>query len=293
MIGSSDPTHNLMLSGALILLAMFFDAVDGQVARLTPPHQRLRRPARQPLRPGVVRPRAGDSAGEDVSAVHQLAQRSGLDASPRCSSAAPRCGWPASTSRPTTTTITCAFAGLPTPAAAAAIASFAILSYTLRNEVNIALHEKFPIYDWWMQRLLPLFAVVIAILMVSRIPYPHPLTQFLRGQRSFAHIVAIVFALVAILIVRGYAVPLLCVLFVFDPAGALRLGSWPAIAARAKNRCSRTLFGGARVYRFGRESGRGGGNRARAARRAARDPRAAHRRGSGRSATASRSTAAA
>src|SRR3990172_12360982 len=35
VIGSDDPTHNLMLSGALILLAMFFDSVDGQVARLT------------------------------------------------------------------------------------------------------------------------------------------------------------------------------------------------------------------------------------------------------------------
>jgi phosphatidylserine synthase len=83
--------------------------------------------------------------------------------------------------------------------------------------VNIELHAKFPIYDWWMQRLLPIFAVVIAILMVSRIPYPHPLTQFLRGQQSFAHIVAIVFSLVAILAVRGYAVPLLCVLFVLIP----------------------------------------------------------------------------
>ena len=35
-IDSDDPTHNLMLSGALILLAMLFDAVDGQVARITP-----------------------------------------------------------------------------------------------------------------------------------------------------------------------------------------------------------------------------------------------------------------
>jgi hypothetical protein len=43
------------------------------------------------------------------------------------------------------------------------------------------------------------------------------LTQFLRGQHSFAHIVAVVFALVAILIVRGYAVPLLCVMFVLIP----------------------------------------------------------------------------
>ena len=109
------------------------------------------------------------------------------------------------------------FAGLPTPAAAAAIASFAILSYSLRNEAAVLTHENFERFDWWMQRLLPLFAVVIALLMVSRIPYPHPLTQFVRGQRSFAQLVAIVFSLMAILIVRGYAMPLLCVLFVFVP----------------------------------------------------------------------------
>ena len=59
--------------------------------------------------------------------------------------------------------------------------------------------------------------IVIALLMVSRIPYPHPLTQLIRGHHSFAHMVAILFSLMAILIVRGYAVPLLCVLFVLMP----------------------------------------------------------------------------
>ncbi|HVT29249.1 MAG TPA: CDP-alcohol phosphatidyltransferase family protein, partial [Lacipirellulaceae bacterium] len=34
-IHSDDPTQNLMLCGALILLAMVFDAVDGQLARIT------------------------------------------------------------------------------------------------------------------------------------------------------------------------------------------------------------------------------------------------------------------
>jgi phosphatidylserine synthase len=68
-----------------------------------------------------------------------------------------------------------------------------------------------------MQRLLPFFALTIAILMVSRIPYPHPLSQLVRGQSSFAHLVGIVFAVMALLIVRGYAVPLLCVLFVLGP----------------------------------------------------------------------------
>jgi phosphatidylserine synthase len=83
--------------------------------------------------------------------------------------------------------------------------------------VNVDIHQNFARYDWWMQRSLPIFSIVIALLMVSRVPYPHPLTQFLRGHRSFAQLVAIVFSLMAILIVRGYAVPLLCVLFVVIP----------------------------------------------------------------------------
>ena len=46
LLESSDPTHNLMLCGALILLAMLFDAVDGQVAPDHPRYDRFRRPAR-------------------------------------------------------------------------------------------------------------------------------------------------------------------------------------------------------------------------------------------------------
>ena len=91
------------------------------------------------------------------------------------------------------------------------IASFAILSYTLRNDIN---QDNFTGFDVWMQRLLPLFAIVIALLMVSRIRYPHPLTQFVRGQRSFAHVVGIVLIIMAVLIVRGYAVPRSACLFV-------------------------------------------------------------------------------
>lgn len=216
MIGSSDPTHNLMLSGALILLAMLFDAVDGQVARLT----------RRTTDFGAQLDSLCDLVSFGLAPAILLVKMC-----PQFTSLHSEAVWTIAALFACCAALRLArfnvesddnddhmaFAGLPTPAAAAAIASFAILSYTLRNEVNIALHEKFVTYDWWMQRLLPLFAVVIAILMVSRIPYPHPLTQLIRGQRSFAHVVAIVFALVAILIVRGYAVPLLCVLFVLVP----------------------------------------------------------------------------
>jgi CDP-diacylglycerol--serine O-phosphatidyltransferase len=216
MIGSSDPTHNLMLSGALILLAMFFDSVDGQVARLT------RRTSDFGAQLDSLCDLVSFGLAPAILLVKMCPQFTSLHSEAVWTIAALFvCCAALRLARFNVETDDnddhMSFAGLPTPAAAAAIASFAILSYTLRNEVNIALHEKFPTYDWWMQRLLPLFAVVIAILMVSRIPYPHPLTQLLRGQRSFAHIVAIVFAVVAILIVRGYAVPLLCVLFVLIP----------------------------------------------------------------------------
>jgi CDP-diacylglycerol--serine O-phosphatidyltransferase len=216
MIGSSDPTHNLMLSGALILLAMFFDSVDGQIARLT------RRTSDFGAQLDSLCDLVSFGLAPAILLVKMCPQFTSLHSEAVwtiaalfvCCAALRLARFNVETDE---NDDHMSFAGLPTPAAAAAIASFAILSYTLRNEVNIAVHEKFPIYDWWLQRLLPLFAVVIAILMVSRIPYPHPLTQLLRGHRSFAHIVAIVFSVVAILTVRGYAVPLLCVLFVLIP----------------------------------------------------------------------------
>lgn len=213
---SEDPTHNLMLSGALILLAMFFDSVDGQIARLT------RRTTDFGAQLDSLCDLVSFGMAPAILLVKMCPQFTNLHSEAIWSIAA--------------LFVCCAalrlarfnvesdendehlhFAGLPTPAAAAVIASFAILSYTLRNEVNLVLHEKFATYDWWMQRLLPMFAIVVSVLMVSRIPYPHPLTQLVRGQGSFRHIVVIVFSLMAILIVRGYAVPLLCVLFVLVP----------------------------------------------------------------------------
>ncbi|MGD9634974.1 MAG: CDP-diacylglycerol--serine O-phosphatidyltransferase [Pirellulales bacterium] len=216
IVGSTDPTHNLMLSGALILLAMFFDSVDGQVARLT------RRTTDFGAQLDSLCDLVSFGLAPSILLVKMCPQFTSLHSEAVWTIAALfTCCAALRLARFNVETDDnddhMAFAGLPTPAAAAAIASFAILSYTLRNEVNIELHAKFPVYDWWMQRLLPFFAILIAILMVSRIPYPHPLTQFLRGHHSFAHIVAIVFAVVAILIVRGYAVPLLCVMFVVIP----------------------------------------------------------------------------
>jgi len=215
LIEGDDPTHNLMLGGALILLAMLFDAIDGQVARIArgvtdfgAQLDSLCDLVSFGLAPAILLVKMCP----DFTSLHSEAIWS-VAALFACCAAMRLARFNVETDSDDDHTT---FAGLPTPAAAAVIASFAVLSYTLRNEANVG-RENFAAYDWWMQRLLPMFSIVIALLMVSRIPYPHPLTQFVRGQRSFAQLVAIVFSLMAILIVRGYAVPLLCVLFALGP----------------------------------------------------------------------------
>ena len=70
--------------------------------------------------------------------------------------------------------------------------------------------------DAVLQVILPIFALAVALLMVSRIPYPHLVNQFVRGQRSFNHLVTVVFALVVVMLVRGYSLPILCSAFVFS-----------------------------------------------------------------------------
>jgi CDP-diacylglycerol---serine O-phosphatidyltransferase len=119
------------------------------------------------------------------------------------------------------------FSGLPSPAGAASIAGFAIMFYTLRKEDNPFLYHAQ--IDAVLQTVLPYFAVLVALLMVSRVPYPHVVNQVFRGQRSFGHVVAVIFSIVAVMIVRGYSVPIICGAFVLY--GPIRL-AWEKIVQR-------------------------------------------------------------
>jgi CDP-diacylglycerol--serine O-phosphatidyltransferase len=82
------------------------------------------------------------------------------------------------------------FSGLPSPAAAASIASFAILFNTLLKEDNFLPYPAQLALG--LQRVLPFYALGVALLMVSRVRYPHLVNQFFRGRRSFNHIVGVV-----------------------------------------------------------------------------------------------------
>jgi CDP-diacylglycerol--serine O-phosphatidyltransferase len=213
LLASLDPTHNLMLCGLLIFLAMLFDMFDGQVARIArvtsdfgAQLDSLCDVVSFGVAPGILLVKMCPQFTElHREAIWCIAALFACCAAMRLA----RFNVEIDEDDDHTT-----FEGLPSPAAAAVIASFALLMYSLRNEINFAVFQNF---DWWLQRILPLAALAIALLMVSRIPYPHVVTHLVRGQKTFPQLVAIVFALMALVAVRWYAVPAACALYALAP----------------------------------------------------------------------------
>ena len=98
------------------------------------------------------------------------------------------------------------FRGLPSPAAAGCLASLAIL----RGELT----KQWPSFHPDLVRTCvevwaPLGALALALLMVSRVPYPHLTKQILRGRRPFRHLVQIILAGFVIVLIRDLALVLL------------------------------------------------------------------------------------
>ncbi len=202
-------TRNVMLSGCLIFVAMIFDMLDGYVARLS---------------------RTSSDFGAELDSLCDVVS---FGVAPGFL-LVKLCPWFTYLHDQAIWIIAAAFAacaalrlarfnvetsddedhlyfsGLPSPAAAAVIAGFAIMFYQLRQNVN-------PLkggVDSVLQAILPFFGLFVALLMVSRIRYPHVTNRVLRGQRSFGHVVAVVFSFVAIMVVRGYALPIVASAFV-------------------------------------------------------------------------------
>jgi CDP-diacylglycerol--serine O-phosphatidyltransferase len=206
-------TTNVMISGWLIFLAMIFDGLDGYVARLS------------------------NTASEFGAQLDSLSDVVTFGVAPGFL-LVKMCPYPTSLHNDTmwviaTVYAACAalrlarfnvetsdeddhlqFSGLPSPAAALSIAGFAIMFYSLRN-VDAPLQEVRQTIDTILQSILPYFGIFAALLMVSRIPYPHVVNQIFRGQKTFAHVVAVVFALMTIMLIRGYAIPIIFCGFVF------------------------------------------------------------------------------
>jgi len=213
LIASVDPTHNVMLCGVLIFLAMLCDMFDGQVARLAKVTSdfgaqldSLCDVVSFGVAPGILLVKMCPQ----FTQVHSMAIWT-IAAFYACCAAMRLARFNVETDDEDDHS---SFEGLPSPAAAAVIASFAVFSYTVRNEIH---YVRFEGFDWWLQRLMPLAALAIALLMVSRIPYPHLVTHLVKGQKSFPQLVAIVFVIMAVITAAAYAIPALCGLYALAP----------------------------------------------------------------------------
>jgi CDP-diacylglycerol--serine O-phosphatidyltransferase len=94
------------------------------------------------------------------------------------------------------------FRGLPSPAAAGCLASLAVLRGELGRQwpgVDTALVHSF--VEIWATA----GALTVALLMVSRVPYPHATKQALRGRRNFNAVVQAVLAVAIVALVQQLA----------------------------------------------------------------------------------------
>ena len=181
------------------------------------------------MRRGVVWRCAGVLASENVSHVHVFA-RQDLDHRRRVRGLRGLAAGAVQRRDRRETTTTCTSAGCPRrrPPPRSRASPSCSTSCAARARSLVYAEE----IDKVVQTCLPFFALLVALLMVSRIPYPHVVNQVLRGQRSFGHIVALVFAFVAIMSIHG--------LFGADHRLRVRAGlahqvRLPAIASAPRN----------------------------------------------------------
>lgn len=121
-----------------------------------------------------------------------------------------------------------AFCGLPSPAAAATVASIVVIGPGLMKWTR-------PEGEYLLQLAsysLPVVTFCVACLMVSRIRYPKPI-ESLKTRSSYRQLVNVIFMLVAVVAIHELAVPL--VLLYYVAASPLR-AAWTAIQERRRQR---------------------------------------------------------
>jgi len=81
------------------------------------------------------------------------------------------------------------FVGLPTPAAAGVIVSLLIFHQEALRELSNRNSSVFFLLDNIIIYAMPFVTLGVAVLMVSRIRYPHILNQYIKGKKPFAHFI--------------------------------------------------------------------------------------------------------
>ena len=114
------------------------------------------------------------------------------------------------------------FSGLPSPAAAAVVAGVPL---AMNGLLDLAAGTRGwtawadDVAAWLVIAVklgLPVVTLLAAGLMVSGVKYPHVVNQAVRGNRSPWFVVKIVFGLVAVVVFRELAIPLIAFWFAFS-----------------------------------------------------------------------------
>jgi len=101
------------------------------------------------------------------------------------------------------------FIGLPTPAAAGVIVSLVIFHQEALPEFSTKNSWSYIFCENAIMYALPFLVLAVAVLMVSRIRYPHVLNQYIRGKKPFAHFIRALLFLALIIWSRQAALVLI------------------------------------------------------------------------------------
>jgi len=88
------------------------------------------------------------------------------------------------------------FIGLPSPAAAGVIVGIIIFHQDTLGELLNTNDTGFLVCEKILINALPFWALGIAVLMVSRIRYPHVINQYTKGKKPFTHLIRVLAFLV-------------------------------------------------------------------------------------------------
>ncbi|MCA9062643.1 MAG: CDP-alcohol phosphatidyltransferase family protein [Planctomycetaceae bacterium] len=232
--------QQLVLAAQLIFLAMLFDALDGSAARLT--NQASEFGAQLDSLCDVVSFGVAPAylmltlthPEHHLLSVHQLNQQLIEDNANLIFAWHPRVLWSIAVLYMACAILRLArfnvetddddshdsFSGLPSPAAAGVIVSFPLairfLTAVDLTKASVLVRNLTVNVLAALAMTLPLIALATAILMVSRIRYPHVFNQFLRGQRNRSHVLQLVFFLALVLVAWELAVPVIFCYFAFN-----------------------------------------------------------------------------
>src|SRR5207253_695458 len=102
------------------------------------------------------------------------------------------------------------FRGLPSPGAAGCLASLAVLRGAFPERLTQIWADVDPeparqLIGRLVEVFSPAGALIVALLMVSKVPYPHVTKQIFRGRRNVGHLIQVLLGVLIILLMRELA----------------------------------------------------------------------------------------